>query len=39
MRAFASAWRGSGVGMAKARVAKEMKEKRAIFMGENMTES
>jgi len=39
IRAFASAWQGSGAGMATARVAKEMRAKRAILMGENMAES
>ncbi len=39
MRAFASAWQGSGVGMVTARVAKEMRAKRVILMGENMAES
>lgn len=38
-RSFASTVRGSGVGMARARVAKEKREKRAILERENMAES
>jgi hypothetical protein len=38
-RSCALAVRGSGAGMARARVAKEMREKRAILERENMAES
>jgi hypothetical protein len=38
-RSFALAVRGSGAGMARARVAKEMREKRVILERENMAES